>query len=444
MSVSLRIRRSDLPLRAAVRLLLSPTPKPIEFIACALCAVVTLGVVASAYAGGGMGSVWVTSHTSTTIDIGWSDPDGIDYRYCGGDIKICYKELDDGVPEAACGNGGYTLITPITPAHFITISGLSPSTRYKFKVYVKAEKLNLFNNWKNCEWRKVGTLKQETDAPPAAAHIDNLAVTGTGQFTIVATVTSNHSGDYDMIRVGYKRTWTHWLLNNTIKQRDDPESEWGERDPRRGWIDMPAAPVVSFEIDSLAACRQYKLVAYGFRPGVQLGELLGEANGRTGASCKTFDISALVIDNHEDVLESYANALHALYCSALPSQRKLSGQVALDGCDTTVVFNHVVIDHPELYDDYLAMIDEGDRLSGDYETIEYLEQRDGEVYDEWQGELFAVEMDLPQYVQREYPAVYAALLGETTAAEVPMSRWASLMVASFIVVLGGVLLGRRG
>jgi hypothetical protein len=238
-------------------------------------------------------------------------------------------------------------------------------------------------NWqwfstKNCQFRKLGTITQRTDAAPVVVQpVDNLAITGIGQRAITATVTSNHSSDYDVIRVGYKKSGSPWVLKEIAGSRVGPAFFWGVNNDFRGWTDIPPAALSTLTFGSLVACQEYTLVAYGFSPGNLSGALLGEVKGRTGTNCHPSDFSALVIANHEDVLEAYSGAIHGHNCSDIDSTL----------CGTLSILNELLSVYPELQMDYRARIADGEELTSEFDTIEYLEDVHRDIFDAWQSEL---------------------------------------------------------
>lgn len=357
-----------------------------------LWALLGFGLIPVAASAGGMGSVAVVAKTNTSITVDWTDPDGSEYRKCGNadyKFEIRWGKFFSG------GISTTTLCCPTTKPYAIPLT-LEPSTEYRITVFVKAEKKNVFGNWRNCEFRKIGSVTQVTDASSSAS--DNVAVSGSDLSSIEVTVTVANPGQFEFIRVGYKKTNSIWDLHNTLKGSSRPEEQWEESDSRRGWIDItPAHSPTIVEFGALASCRAYKLVAYGFPAGVEIGTRLGEAVGSTGAACRTFDMSSLLAANHRAVFEDYAvrvASFHAERC--------------------TSIFGHIAAGYPQILEDFSVPSD-GDTLETGYDTLDYLIDLQPSVYGSWQNEpeLRAAGLDLPNFLLAHYPSLFAALMEET-------------------------------
>jgi FlgD Ig-like domain len=375
-----------------------------SFLASAAFATALLCMAASARAGGGVGSAWVIAHTPYTVTIQWSA--GEDYYYCdysiesqNHEVRVCYKP--DGAKKSPCGENGDSKDFAINSSRTITADGLTPGTTYHFEVMVLSHKKN---GGGKCKYRQLGAFTETTPVVPAPfVPIDNVSIIGTGENSLVATVTTNHAADFDFIRIAYMQIPTQYSVQYVAHTVPGPAIDWGYNNVQRGWIDKLSASSLTFGIDSLQACHGYEVVAYGFRWAFPSnGTLLGEARNRTGINCQLDRFEGPLIADYGRVLEAYADAVHQFYCGDF------------GGCDTLSIFNHVAALHPELYDDQAAMIADGEWVTDEYETIAYLEDGHRDIFDAWQTELADAGMDMVQFTERNYRAVYASIIAETT------------------------------
>jgi hypothetical protein len=355
-------------------------------------------MAAPARAGGGVGSAWVIDHSPYAITIQWSE--GGDYSWCdcgiyntNHDVLACWKQ--DGAKGSPCGKNGDSTTNGLFDSHTITADALTPGTKYHFQVFV----MSFNKNGKGkCKYRELGEFTQTTDA---FTPLDNVYITGTGENSLAAEVTTNRPLDFDFIRIAYMQIPTQNSLHEVAHTALGPNTVWGQSNVQRGWIDRPTAPGLVFVIDSLQACHEYEVVAYGFRfATLSNGTLLGQATNRTGIDCHPHGFAGLLIADHPEVLEAYAGAVHRFYCGDNNT------------CDTLSIFDHVAAQHPDLYDEQAAMIADGEWVRDEYETVEYLEDGHRDVFDAWQSELADAGMDMVHYTEQNFPAVDASINAE--------------------------------
>jgi len=376
--------------------------------------IATVCLASSARASGGLGSAWVQAKTDHLVNISWSDPPSPTYQIycCDTNLRVCYKE--DGV-SGSCDKHGTTESFKTNPQRLVTVYGLSPSTTYHFTLdaFIAKEKNN--GDYHYPKWRKLAEFTMTTDANPSPAFVEYFYLSGTwiGQFS--STIWTDHDGDYDFFRIGYKLFGSSFPLTTVCSTRSGPASTWVHRNLNRGWVDVhnPVSSVVTV-VDSLRTCRKYLVVAYGFKTGSQTGDALGTAWCKTAGSCDPPDANVMLIDDNEAVVEAYASALHQFYCGTPTTSVGTDRRGVPDAlpCPPLAIFEHVAAQHPELWDDYAAMTEDGDLPAGEFETIQYLEHSHRDFFDAWQTEpaLVAAGMDMLTFVARVYPKVYASLV----------------------------------
>ena len=289
-------------------------------------------------AGGGFGSVWADTVASDSIKLDWSDPSG-DYRYPSTKkFKVCW-EKDGGWWENVCNNGGTEVEVTTKP---YTVEDLECGASYKFRVMAYTEHKGTFGKWHDADWHKVGTLTQSTSSCSSTDPTGTLIIEGADDERFFVTVTWDPPAGYDLIRIGYKRTFTAVELEKHCEKRDG--IEWLEPDYRRGWWDIEPAVALTEHLSipredcfALDPCRDYKLVAYAFPTGSNDGVFIGEARGRIDVSCKSeemedlpgpsgpaldapFKLGQALLADHESVLESYAQRLSFHYDAPTPTE----------------------------------------------------------------------------------------------------------------------------
>jgi len=230
----------------------------------------------------GFGSVWADDVTDSKITLNWSAAVG-DYRNASSPpkYKICYKKSGDWVGACSSGEELYVTKKPYP------IESLSSGKPYKFKVYTYTEKKNWRGKWRDPEYRLVGTLTQATDDAPSQERQGKLDFAGATSQSITVRATWSHPGDFEFIRVCYKKTANIASLEGTCQTRDDPSDNWNQSTEARGWLDIePALASSEVTFDGLADCRHYKAVAYGFYAGATTGLRIGETKGDTTGKCK--------------------------------------------------------------------------------------------------------------------------------------------------------------
>lgn len=196
----------------------------------------------AAEAAGGMGSLWTTNTTASTIDLAWSisgsfAPSG------ATPYKICYKV--SGSVEGAC-SGGEVRTTAQTS---IPLTGLASNTTYKIKVLCRCTK-----NGKRAKDRKVATLTITT--PPVIG--DSIRVSATSRNSI--TVTWTYSGPSRDFGVCYKRIWNITSLDAACSFHGQFIGDAGASGP------IPATSR-SHTITGLTANKTYKIVVYAVSGG---------------------------------------------------------------------------------------------------------------------------------------------------------------------------------
>lgn len=245
----------------------------------------------------GFGSVWVDAVTDSKITLNWSGAVG-NYRDGSSPpkFKICYKK--SGAWIGACSDGEELYVTQKP----YPVENLSASELYKFKVYTYAEKKNALGKWKDAEYRLVGTLTQATDAASSQERQGKLEFIGATSQSITVRATWSHPGDFEFLRVCYKKTGNIASLEGTCKTRNDPSNNWKQSTEARGWFDIEpavASYTVAFDNPALADCRHYKAVAYGFYTDATTGLFIGETKGDTNGKCKANRLQPLSVNDRE-------------------------------------------------------------------------------------------------------------------------------------------------
>lgn len=407
----------------------------------AITCLIGLALSRDGRAGGGYGSVWTEGVTSSSITLNWTDPTG-NYRYVPGTpptFQICYKVGGDA--EGAC-NGGTVLITQQKP---YVLSGLQANTSYKIKVYGWTEHKNLVGNWRNPEFRKVGTITQSTKFQVILPE-NSIRVSGTSVDGIDVEVTVPNPQDYEFIRVCYKTTFNFTLVNfcTTCKSYYGPLYGWGGSDANLGAVEEPPAGsgfTTTLHLTDLKECRQYKVCAYGFAPGGGDGFLIGEAKARTGTGCRMIALDLVtsirdviadpIEDNYEDVLVQYDSAVTMYY-------------------DGISILDHISEVHAELAGELAVLEEEGNEFAPGFHMLRFLIQERRDLFDEWQSEpsLVASHMTLDLWLQDNRPDLYAALLDEASVLPpgnpIPtFSEWGAIIFGSLLLGSVAFYLWRR-
>jgi hypothetical protein len=360
----------------------------------------------SASAAKAFGSVWsvATGTTDTTIQINWTALPYGKYKWSGSypKYKICFKIAGSWVN--AC--NANTITTNSKP---YTITGLTPNTSYKIKVYSHTLKKNWRGKWKRPKFRKVGTLIQSTEetlpTEDGTSHTSTVAIVGATDSSLDVQVTYSHPSEFEYIRICYKKRWAWISLNARCKDQDGIVSSWNVSNKKRGWWDVTS--VSSLEVTlhpntDLKKCRQYKVVAYGFPPDIDFGVPIGtHVIGKTsGCNNKWFLSKGMigeVILNHPQVLNSYVEKVNVLY--------KNQGMT---------LFSHLAKQYPNLLSSNIQQVfvkDADGDLNDTFTLFDYLQENQVDVLHAWQkeGQLKKAQLDLETFIEKEFPEVVQLL-----------------------------------
>ncbi len=343
---------------------------------------ITLAAVAGAFAvndaqASGYGSVWHVSRTTTTIRVGWSHPGWPKLRYATGAsnrYRVCYKRnLAWG--SACSHNSRYTNSDPYT------ITGLTPDTKYKIKVYAWTEKFS-WGKWRNKKYRLVGTVRIRTAAPVPHGDLffDGWADQGFGFGTLAGHVDWSAPAQYDLIQVGYKFRGSLARLNNTLSVRGRPSSRWTVSDENRGWVSFnPASTSTNYGFAWVLNCRNYKIAAYAFKIGSSVGTKIDDISGRAGGSCRSRkSVGQSVNDDHSNIMQAWAQKLVA----AFGHNRKGSVRAAL------------AKRFPQFARKLSTLIEDNEIGADDYELLEYFVEHEPALFEAWQAHLAPIGLTL--------------------------------------------------
>ncbi|MCL2915017.1 fibronectin type III domain-containing protein [Shewanella corallii] len=370
---------------------------------------ISMLMLGTAHAAGGIGSVWGTGSDDESISITWTVPSG-DYDHVGSSYKVCYRKTP--TLNVCGGSENYT-----APNSF-TATGLNSGTEYKFKVWCYCKKKNWRGKWKDAKWRKIGTYKQSTlpESEPDVL-ISNIAVvdvapgSSSHDASIDVEVNYTNPAAFEFVRTCYKKLGNMTSMNSICSDRDDPPSSWGSSDHGRGWLDVEPAPSGTvFSFGSLRQCRQYKVVSYGFYDGVDTGLKLGETNAHTPGDCKANKMAVLIVDDHkETVLHEYAQMVSRIYDQHL--------------------FQHLAERYGNELHTAQKLMTEEERvdLVQPQALLEYLISTDSEVWEQWQTERYLQQqrLTLDNFVEDKYPELYRDLLDEIPQQERERAKWRS-------------------
>jgi len=361
--------------------------RPVCVMVMGLGCLVVIGFPETGFAGG-IGGNWSAVLGDTSLTFDWSNPNGQDYRMCGNmDYRICIK------PASSELQGICKFFKPCGTTKPCTVVPLTPSTKFKFKILVKAEKKNIWGKWKNCEFRDLveGTI---TTQPPGPNQNSVKASSGSaGEITVTATV--HTVSQFQFIRLGDKRTPSTFNLNDflghIVMVGCDDSTKCGAKDL------IPATNPASWTFKGLTDCKKYKVMAFGYTSTASMGTLLGEATGKTGASCKTDDVAELFFANYPAETMSYATRLSKFY-----------------GERCTSIFEHLTTQYPEVAADVSALAD-SEMVGNGAEMLQYLNEDRLGFFLNWQNdpELRGARLDLSSYLQDHYPILWAQLTDET-------------------------------
>ena len=366
-----------------------------------LASIALLGFAAPALAAGGFGSVWVSGVTNTTIQVDWSEPTD-KYAHCAAPhlYQVCIKEA--GTLQDKCDNGSATTTT--TKPY--TFGGLVAAERYKVAVYTLATK-----NGKNCEFRKVATLKQETrNDPPPASPVFGLSITDTSVSSLDVRVQHSIPSQLASLRVCYRRTWLALGLNVRCQE---VVPFVPSLNPWRGYVDAtpPVLADQTIPLSGLLSCRQYKVVAYGLNASGVAVLKIGEANAHTDGTCKHLMDDSYVTDSldddHDFDPDSFMGPQTNLaqdYLQATDSFYDMSGGTQA----------HLEATYPDVADEIAELEADGDPVSDEQDLFAYLLDERLEVFESWQQEadLRANDLNSAAWLAANDPALYADLLEE--------------------------------
>lgn len=338
------------------------------------------------------GSVWSTSATETTITINWTSLPYGKYKWSGSypKYKICYKKAGQWVGSCSA----HTVTTNSKP---YTITGLESGTSYKIKVYSHTLKKNIWGNWKNPKFRKVGTLTQSTQT--SVAHTGTLSIVGATDSSLDVKVTYSHPSDFENIRVCYKKTGLPISLNAKCSQ-SDIVTPWTASNKNRGWLEVTSVSNVEMTLHPwtpLSKCRNYKVVAYGFPVGSSFGiEIGNHVIGRTNGSCWWWLKKGIVTEisnDHPEVLSAYVEKVNASYEDK-----------------GTSLFSHLANQYPVLSQVERKLITEDSNdssFNNPFELLDYLSDSQTDVLRAWQEEegLKEAQLDLETFTKTEFPEV---------------------------------------
>jgi len=359
--------------------------------------VLLLSVCGGVNAAGGIGSVWSTSSTDTSISITWTVPGG-DYDHVGSNYKVCYRKTPT---MNVCGGPAPSYPAP----NSFTANALNSGTEYKFKVWCFCKKRNWRGKWKDAQWRKIGTYKHSTlpESEPDVL-VSNISVVGVDpgvskyDASIDVEVTYTNPAAFEFIRTCYKKLGNMTSMNSICSQRDQPPSSWVTPDHGRGWLDVDAAPSGTvFSFGNLKQCRQYKVVSYGFYDDVDNGLKLGETNVHTPGDCKANKMAVVIVDDYnETILDEYVEQVSVYYDQHL--------------------FHYLTARYDqELLTAHKIMMEE-DRIDifQPKALIEYLIGSESRVWNSWQQESRLVEqrLTLDAFVADKYPELYKDTLDD--------------------------------
>ncbi len=366
---------------------------------------VTLALTATEVkAGGGFGSVWPQNTTKDSITVNWSSPSD-PYRNCASPPRheVCIKKAGSAVDT--CRN--FSLNTTTKP---FTFSGLDAETRYKIKIYTKAEKKNLWGRYRNCKMRKVGTAKIETKKKPAPLTY-SLQVTDVSDSSLSVRVDFSQPQTFTRLSVCYKKTWYPFMLENECKSGQPLAVQV----PNYGTDTvMSPSPPWQVEFDNLSSCRAYKIVAYGTLAGSQTLVKVGETVVKTSGDCGIFkttpsDIIDTLLTDHDQIAYSYYTSLAGFYGTECP----------------TGVLSHLVDQYPILAEEIGGMGAESVDVIRRANLLEYLvELHPDDVLNPWQEEPALKEggLDVSSWMSERHPELYKQIIAEATGDPKPC-RW---------------------
>jgi len=405
----------------------------------------TLVSLAPALAGDGIGTISLQSRTDTTLTITWTLP-SYKYQICNSvDIhKVCWKEA--GSSQDTC-----KLPWTYTNSPTLTIGGLSPSTKYKIKVYTKASKNN-----KNCKYRRVDGVKYETNptGPPPPTHALKLDSLGNTDMIVIAEWSQPQNLSF--VRACYKQAGYPVDLESNCKKAPAPFG--GDAPDEHKGYGQENFPMTaqSFPFDGLKNCDKYKVVAYAFdstapnaNPGDPnpnpswIGDFIGELKEQTGSGCeslwdKIFSIfmwNDLSTNDSDGIAKRYLIDADALYTGG-------------DGSPTlNSLVAHLGTYDPEIPADANVALLDGDPFYDDATLAEYLLYRKPDALDAWQGDpaLVSSNMTLLAWMQTNEPIRLQEIYDEWSGTKrVPALSTLGLGVLLLcLAILGSAVLLRR-
>jgi len=340
-----------------------------------------------------IGSVSVSSVTDSSMNVTWTAPSG-NYQLSGSTphYKICYKEAGQWVNACSGGTVVYSNTTNIT------LTGLDPVTEYKIKVYCHCEKKNIFGNWKNPKWRKIG-VNYSTTSPVAIPN--TFLITDSSPTSLDVQATHIDMPDFDAVRICYKKKWT--LVTNFVPTCGSliPEAYWGTNTASLGYFDVAAINPVNTVVApnvNLADCTRYRVTGLGVNGAFmqliynQIGTTLGSTSGK----CGFWNMFKMVVTDHDhDVLPAYAKYVDGFYKGGL--------------------FSHLAESYnKELYRAQSILLADNEDLKNTQTLLTYLVETDAEEFNQWQQDLASQRgpMSMEQYIEKEFPKTYYMLKDE--------------------------------
>lgn len=334
----------------------------------------------------GIGSVWSSGVTDTSITAQWTSPSG-NYQLSGSTphYKICYEV-----------KGTLALICNANPPQYSntnthTITGLNSDTTYRVRVKCHCKRKNIWGNWVNPKWRNISTMEVTTDETSSVPSYtpSSLTITGTNMFSMNLMLTHNDMPLFDFVRICYKRKYSG-IINFNNKCAYDPFGNWLYSDHNVGWQEeAPAQPLLTtmHPTANLKPCTKYDVVGFGYYMGGGY-DLIGEAEARTFGSCGFFNKSQVLISDHvSDVVVAYAERLDRIYPQG--------------------VFSHLV----ENYDKNLNVAREAileqyrEDIRDTLTLLIFLVESESKVYEQWQQEDYLVSkgLSIEGFLAREFP-----------------------------------------
>lgn len=358
-----------------------------------IAAVGAIALSLNAYAG--IGSVWSSGATDSSINVVWTPPSG-NYQLSGSTpyYKVCYK-VKGTIPFVCSANPPQT-----TNSSSHTLTGLAADTTYKIRVKCHCDRKKLFGGWGWSRWRNISTMEVTTNESPSEPTYtpSSLLITDVGLFSLEATLEHNDMNDFESVRICHKRKYSA-ILDFQSKCAFYPAGSWLYSDHNVGWMDVaPSQPLTTtvHPTANLKPCTKYDVVGFGYYPG-GASEKIGDAEARTNGSCGFMNIFQMLASDHvSDVLVNYANKLDQIYDGGL--------------------YPHLLKNYDESLSVARKSIQEDDQedIADTLTLLRVLIESESPTLSQWQNEDYLISegLSIEGFMKEEYPRLYREISEE--------------------------------